>query len=1118
MKKNKSIFRECKIPGLQKVLRTMKLTTFFLLISVISVVANKTYSQTKVLTLNMNNSTVKEVLQNIEEQSEFYFMYSEKLVDVNREVSVNIENQKIDEVLDGLFASTNVIHTVKDRFILLTTTEVFENDISAQQQNSITGKVTERSGQPLPGVTVVVKGTTQGTVTNTDGNYSLPNVPEDATLVFSFVGMRAQEVIVGSQTSLNVTMEVDAIGLEEVVAIGYGTQRKETLTGSVANVSNKVLAATPTTNVTNAIAGILPGVITKNTTGEPGRDDNTILIRGRNTTGNTSPLIVVDGIQDAPGWQRINTSDIESISVLKDASAAIYGARAANGVILITTKRGSIGKPTINYTFNQGISTPTRLPEMASSAVFADYVNQLDIEAGSTPRYSDEEIQKFRDGSDPNYINENWYASSLKKYTPLVQHNLAVRGGSESVKYSVSGSYSNEDGIFKNTNLNYKTYAIRSNIDAIINEYLSVGIDLNGQYEDANYPGGGSNFGSLKQIPFVPVFWRNGLPSAGIENGENPIIQASAASGVRNIDKTIFDVKGSFDLKIPWIEGLGVDGYYSFTKNITKDKNWQLPWQVYDYNKNTDIYTMKLGGGIVMPQLTQQHDDLKRSLINLRIKYELKTGGHYLNTFIAVEQSDGISSYFSAFRRNFLSNTIDELFAGSLVDQSTDGNRSESGRRNVFGRVSYNFQEKYLIDFNLRYDGSSNFPKGNQWGLFPGVSAAWRLSQEPFLSSFESLDNLKLRLSVGKIGNDAIAAFQNLRLYSLGNTGMSFGRTPIATQGLQQGVTPNPNITWEVATTYNIGIDAQFLDGFIGIETDVFKQRRSNILAQRDLAVPVFTGLILPNENIGIAENKGFEIQLSHSHVTTNKITYRVAANVSYSRSKIIDIDEAPNVPEWQKAEGHIIGADRYYQALGIIRTQEEFDAVAKYPGTRIGDLYYKDVDKNGIIDNNDIVRTDRTNMPEVIFGANLSLNYKDFSLWANFAGATRVWQYFHVNARVAMNQLEDVIINRYTEGSMDSKYPRLPTIETMTEPSGLSSTFWLMNASYLKLKTLEFSYNLPKRWLSIVKIQEMRLFVNGNNIFTLDKLKWNDPETTEIRNQNYPQQKVYNLGINLTF
>lgn len=987
------------------------------------------------------------------------------------------------------------------------------------QQQVITGKVTDsQSGDALPGVNIIVKGTTVGTITDANGKYSLPVSGQNPILVFSFIGYAAKEVVSTGKNVMDVALTADVTNLDEVVVVGYGTQRKVTLTGSVASVSNKEIMKTPSTNVSNAIAGLLPGVVTKNTSGEPGRDDNLILIRGRSTTGNTNPLIVVDGIQGASGWERINSNDIESISVLKDASAAIYGARAANGVILITTKRGSLGKPLINYSYNKGISTPTRLPKMASAYDFAGYVNQLDVEAGNTPRYSDSDLQKFKDGSDPNFINENWYTSSLKKSTYMEQQNLNVRGGSENIKYSVSGSYSNEDGIFKNTSLNYKTYAIRTNVDALINKYLSVGFDLNGGLENANYPGGGSNFGGLKQIPFVPVFWPNGLPSAGIENGANPIIMANKISGNRNIKEFKYLAKGSFNLVIPWVKGLGVDGYFAYTNNITTDKNWIVPWEVYDYDKTTDTYIMKLGGRILGPELTESYSGGESSLINLRIKYELKTGDHNLSTFIAAEQSDGISRSFSAFRKNFLSNSIDEIFAGSLVDQSTGGTRSESGRKNVFGRVSYGFMDRYLLDFNFRYDGSSNFPKGKQWGFFPGVSIAWRVSQEDFMKNIASfIDNFKLRASVGQIGNDAISAFQNLRLFTLGNTGMSFGQTPIATQGLVQGVTPNPNITWEVATTWNFGLDVSFWKGLLGVEADVFTQRRTNILAARDLAVPSYTGLKLPNENIGIVENKGFEFQLSHAK-TISDLSYRIAANVAYAKSKIIDIDEAQNVPEWQKAEGHVIGAEKYYQSLGIIRTQEVYDAAIRYTGTKIGDLYYKDIDENGKIDDKDMARIDKTNVPEITFGTHLSLNYKSFTLWANFAGATRYWQYYHVNARIAINQLEDVIVNRYTTGSMDSKYPRLPTLETQVEVSGLNSTFWLRDASYLKLKTLELSYNLPQQLLDKLRIQSIRIFANGNNLFTIDKLKWNDPENSSNTNGNYPQQKVFNLGVNLTF
>ncbi|HMI05222.1 MAG TPA: TonB-dependent receptor [Pedobacter sp.] len=996
---------------------------------------------------------------------------------------------------------------------------LWPSQLNAQNINVIRGTVQDSATRmTLPGVNVQVKGTNVGSSTGKNGEYTIPAKKGDV-IVFSFIGYERQEAIVGDQNVINMLLGESSSTLKEVVAVGYGTQRKATLTGSVASVSGKDLQRSPALNVASNLSGQLPGVVTKMTSGEPGRDNPTILIRGRNTTGDNNPLVVVDGVQGVIGWERINPNDIESVSVLKDASAAIYGSRAANGVILITTKRGSSGKPVVSYSYNQAVTQPTRLPQMASSAEFAGYVNQLDAEAGQSPRYSAAEIELFRNGTDPNYINEDWYDAVLKNSSRQSQQNLNVRGGSEDVKYSVSGSYTNEGSIFKNGSLKYKTYSLRSNVDAQINKNLKLGFDLNGAYNDGNYPAYdvAATFAALKQIPFLPVYWPNGLPSPGIENGTNPAIMGTSLTGNQHTQTYNFNAKGSFDLTIPWVKGLGLDGYFVYSNNMVADKNWQTPWTVYDYNKLTGVYTPKTGGGILFPQLTQSFAQSPQTLLNLRLKYEFKIGDHSFNTFIAAEQSNLNSSNFFAFRKNYISTSIDELFAGNLVDQSTGGVRLESGRENLFGRVSYGFLDKYLLDFNYRYDGSSNFPKGKRFGFFPGASAAWRISQENFMKKLSFVDNLKLRVSVAKVGNDAIAAFQDLRLYTLGNTGMSFGAAPIATNGLVTGVTANPNITWEVGTTANIGLDASLWQGLFGFTADVFKQTRSNILATRDLAVPAYTGLVLPNENIGTVENTGFEFEMSHRK-TVNDFSWRVAANVSYSHNNIVDISEAQNVAEWKKLEGHVLGATRYYHATGIFRTQDEINTSAIYPGTRVGDLKYEDKDGDGAITANDMYTMDKTNTPELVFGLNLSLKYKDFSLWANFAGASNVWQYYHVNARAAINQLEDVIINRYTPGSMNSKYPRLPTLETMVEPSGLQSDFWLKDATYGRLKTLEFSYNLSQNLLSKFKMQSVRLYLNGQNLFTVDNVKWADPENSSNSAAYYPQSKIYNLGINVTF
>ena len=1001
-------------------------------------------------------------------------------------------------------------------FLMVTSILLFAS-VNALSQNlkSIHGSVYSENNVPLVGVSVLIKGTNNGVTTDSKGLYSI-NAASSDLLVFSFVGFATMEQIVGNRSVINVTLHSNSTSLEEVVVnVGYGTEKKTNVTGSISSVGGKELSKSPTISVSNSLAGLLPGVVALNRTGEPGSDVADILIRGRNTTGNNSPLVVVDGVQDAPGWQEINQNDIESISVLKDASAAIYGARAANGVILITTKRGKIGKPVISYSFNQGYSKPTRLPKMADAASLAAYTNELLEKAGAPPRFTDEEIQKFADGSDPvNYPNINWYHELLKNVTPQSQHHISLRGGGENIKYSLSGSLANQDGIYKNGNTFFKTYSVRANIDAKVNKYLNVSFDINSALDLRNSSADNSTsiFAFLRyQRSYIPPFWSNGLPSPGT-NGRNPAIMATAARGYNNdrIEQNL--IKASFDFKVPGVEGLGIDGYYAHDNNNDVGKVWDLPYTVYNYEKATDTYIPQKRG--TFPTLTQSYNSSRNNLFNLRLKFDKHFSDQYINAFIAAEQQEGSSNFFSAYRKDFISGSIDQLFAGSLLNQETDGTATSTGRRNFFGRFSYSYKNKYLFDFNYRYDGSANFPKGKRYGFFPGASAAWRISEEKFITEhFKFINELKLRASYGKLGNDQIQPFQYLTLYSLNRQGYNFGQTPAPTQGLIAGVAPNPNITWEVANISNLGLDGDFWNGLLGFSLDIFKQRRSNILAKRNLSIPSFTGLILPNENIGVVENKGIELQLTHRK-TIGNFSYRVGANVAYSKNNVIDISEASNVPEYQKAEGHVIGAPLYYKSLGIFRTQEEVDKNPIYPGTRVGDLQYEDVNGDGKITAADRVRMDKTNTPEVTFGFNLIANFKSFSLFANFAGQTRAWQNFNLQAKLDQNSYAELINNRYTPGSMNSKYPILRT--SGSDP--YASDFWYYDASFIRLKTLELGYDLPKRLLSKFSINSLRIFVNGNNLLLIDKIKFVDPETDEDTGNFYPQNKIYNLGFNINF
>lgn len=982
----------------------------------------------------------------------------------------------------------------------------------AQNGRIVTGTVYDSENNLLSGVNVIVKGSSRGVITDANGKFSIRAQSNDI-LAFSYSGHKMQEISVQDKLIIDVKLINSGVDLNPVVVVGYGAKRKVSLTGAVVSVSGKDLVKSPVVNLSNALAGQLPGLISMNRQGQPGKDGAQILIRGLSTTGNTNPLVLVDNVE-YPDWQGLNANDIESISVLKDASAAIYGARAANGVILITTKRGTIGKPVISYSFNQGFTQPTRIPKMASSAQWAEYYNDYLTQLGQPKRYTDAEIQKFADGSDPiNYPNVDWYREVVKKTTTQSQHNLNIRGGNENAKYSVSGSYSHQTGMFKGGSMDYKVYTLRANTDFKINNYLKVGFEINALNNNNDNPAYDGPF--LYQLipawPYLPVFWQNGLPSPGFV-GANPRVLATDSTGNFNTNAFRYQGRGNIDITIPGVKGLGIDGFAVVNYGTTTQKNWTKPYFVYNYNAATNVYTPQAGFlSPAAPTLTQIYGGSKSYLLNARIKYATKFGNHNINAFVAGEQQEGSTSSFQAGRVNFPTAAIDELFAGSATNLTNSGSSSETARQNIFGRASYDFKDKYFVDFNFRYDGSPNFPPGKRFGFFPGVSAAWRISQEKFVTdNLNFIDELKLRGSYGEIGNDQVPGFQYLSLYSF-SSGYNFGQTPTNSSGLVRGVSPNPSITWEVAKLTDIGMEGTLWNGLIGFEFDLFKQKRTNILASRGLAIPAFAAISLPNENFGVVENKGFELQLS-TRKSIGNFSYKVAANVAYARNKVIDIAESANVPEWQKQTGHILGAQRVYNAIGIFYDSAKFNSYPKMPGAKLGDLQYEDVNNDGIINASDQVLLDKSNIPEVTFGSQVSVSYKNFSLWANIAGQTRAWTFFYIQGRVNSNSLEDVIVNRWRPGSTSSKYPRLLTTGQQV------STFWLKDATYIRLKTLELGYDLPRKWLQRLKINSLRLYANGNNLITIDKLKWFDPEGISNQGDFYPQTKVYNLGFNISF
>ncbi len=725
------------------------------------------------ITLQTQNADVKNILAEIEKKSDVKFTYRPRLIRDLQRMTLNLVETPLADVLAQVFGS-NLAYDVIGKQIVLK--EVVPDDDTEPVRNpenlalTVNGRVTDEVDSPLPGVNVLVKGSTVGTTTDTDGRFTLEVENESSILVFSFIGFLTQEVQVGTQTAINIKMAPDVQSLQEVVVVGYGEQKKTTITGAVTSVKSDVISQAPVANLSNALAGRLPGTIFINRSGEPGNDASQIRIRGTNTTGNPSALIVIDGIANrSGGLDRLNPADIESITILKDGSAAIYGAQAANGVILVTTKRGKEGKPQIGFNYNIGFNKPTRLPEVTDAVTYATMLNEIDEYRGNAPRYSAQDIQKYRDGSDPwRYPNTDWYDAVIKPVALQDMATLTVSGGSEGVKYYVSLGSLSEDGVYRNSGTKYKQYNFRSNIDAKITDYFSVSVDLSGRQENRTYPtrSAGTIFRMLiRGKPNLPAFWPNGLPGPDIENGDNPVVISTPATGFVNDVNSVFqsNIKGKID--VPWVKGLNVIFNVAFDESFKPIKRFRTPWYLYtwDYDSvdtNGTPVVLRSQRGLNAPELQEEFERTSGQTSNAYINYTKDFGNHALAFMVGTEKQVLKGNQFQAFRNAYISTAVDELFAGTQNASTTAGNNVVDGklykrtRLNYFGRINYSFSEKYLLEMVWRYDASYIFPEDSRWGFFPGVSAGWVLSEESFMESAAFVDRLKIRGSWGQLGND----------------------------------------------------------------------------------------------------------------------------------------------------------------------------------------------------------------------------------------------------------------------------------------------------------------------------------------------------------------------------
>jgi TonB-linked SusC/RagA family outer membrane protein len=1126
MKKNDCFFRGWIVPGLQKVLRTMKLTIFILLISVISVFANRTYSQTKALNLNMKNSTLKEVLQSIETQSGFYFMYSEKLVDVNREVSINVTNQKIDEVLDELFAGTNVSYKMKDRFILLTTSEVAGNESSVQQQISVSGKVTDSSGTSLPGVTVVVKGTTQGTITDGNGNYSLSNVPGDATLVFSFVGMKTQEIPVSGKTTIDVVMVEDAIGIEEVVAIGYGTMKRLNLTGSVTSVSGKELVKRPVTNVASMMQGNLPGVQIIQNSGEPGNEGVSIRIRGTGTfsSAGSDPLVLVDGIQG--NLADLNPNDIESISVLKDAaSASIYGSRAANGVILVTTKTGEEGKISMQYSGNFGIHTPTKMYELiTNSAEYMELYNEARLNSGLTADYTQEMIDAYRNATDRSlYPNTDWLDLMFSP-APVHTHNLSFSGGSKVTRFNVSIGYVNQKGIMES--FDYEKYNARFNLSSMVNENIKFGANVSVKKGVKSAPRSGASdmfLAAMAQAPTYSPYLADGSGRYSFKaydfeyNNKNPIAIIDEEV-FRNTDDYAVSTQGWLDIQI-------LKDFKWYTKaavnlELSKYDDFRPQVPLYNFRTNEYMTLLDVGGeGLEV----RDDQNLYKNLYTY-LSYEKLFGGHSVFVQAGYSMEDNVSQYLSGYRKEYPSDKLRQIDAGSPSVQQVYGSQYEWAIISLFGRLNYNYKDRYLLEANIRYDGTSRLSSSNRWGAFPSVSVGWRISEEEFMKNagLPWLNNLKWRGSYGELGNQNIGLYPYQAILSL-TSNYSFDDSSLSS-GVAQTALSNENIMWETTSILDFGLDLAVFSG-LNVIIDWYKKRTTDIL--RGSQVTGVVGLDAPNVNNGTMENKGIDFTLQYNNSVNSGyfagLNYSAGLNIDHYKNKLVDFGAREISDYYLREEGYEWDAFYMIEQIGIFQSEEEITNSPKQynDATVPGDLKFRDATNDGKINDDDRVVIGGR-YPSLNYSFNFSGAWKGFDLSAQFQGIQGVKYYVNnwgtipfVQGAPPTTEWQD----RWTESSPSSTMPRIYWGWGAPQRISRNSSWYLQDGSYLRLKNLTFGYTLPVSLFKNTGIEQFRVYFSGDNLITFTDYPGLDPERGGSGYfVNYPQNKIYSFGVNVKF
>ncbi len=1122
--KKKQHFPVHQRSGIKKLLIVMKLTTIFLFLSVMAMAAN-TYSQGTRFDLNVKNASIIQVFDEIERVTDFGFLFKTDQLDLNAKYSLDIKNADIEKILNKVLDMNVYSYKMIDRNIVIT--RIGSESVQDGKTIKVSGKVTDTSGGQLPGVSVVLKGTTNGTITDANGNYSISNIPSNATLQYSFVGMKMQEISVGNKTSINVVMVEESIGLDEVVAIGYGTQKKVNLTGAIATVNGADMIKRPVTNAGTMIQGLMPGVQVIQNSGEPGNEGVSIRIRGTGTfsSAGSDPLVLIDGVQGK--LSDLNPNNIENISVLKDAaSASIYGARAANGVILVTTKMGVEGKISMEYSGNYGVHSPTKMYKLiTNSAEYMELFNEARLNSGLTSGlYTQDMINTYRTATDHNlYPNTDWL-DLIFNPAPTQTHNLSFSGGSGGTKFDISLGYVNQKGVMKS--FDYEKYNVRVNLSSKVNDKIKFGGNFSVKKGVKTAPRQGATDTFLAAMSQAPTYspqladgsgrytfkaydfeYNNKSPIAIIDNKIN-----------KNTDDYAITTQGWLDIEL--LKGLKWYTKAAMNLDISKYYDFRAQVPLYNFRTNEFMTLLDVGGsGLVV----QDDQNVYKNLYTY-LNYDRQIGDHKVSAQAGYSMEDNVSQYLNGYRKNYPSDLLRQLDAGSPSVQQATGSQYEWAMMSFFGRLGYNYKDRYLLEANLRYDGTSRLTPSSRWGAFPSFSAGWRASEEQFMKNLDLswLNSLKIRGSYGQLGNQNIGLYPYQSILAL-TSNYSFDDSSLSS-GVAQTSLSNPNIMWETTTMLDFGFDLTAFQGF-NVTFDWFKKTTKDIL--RGSQVTDAVGLNPPTINNGTMENTGIELGLQYiNHVNSgyfSGMNYNFGFNIDHYKNKLVDFGAREISGYYLREEGLEWESFYMIEQIGIFQSAEEIaNSPKQYNDATVpGDLKFKDANKDGKVNDEDRVPISGR-YPAFNYAFNGSSNWNGFDLSVQFQGIQNVKYFVNDWGTIPFVQGSPPTTdwrNRWTTSNPSATMPRIYWGWGAPESIRRNSSWYLQDGSYLRLKNLTFGYTLPNQLTQKAGINQLRIYFSGDNLVTMTKYPGLDPERGGSGSfVNYPQNKIYSFGVNVKF